>query len=108
MKFVRLVRVLGSTAAADASAAALVRAKLSFADVRRWLLCLLLAASAQAQITYPGRESTAARFANVSTRGFVGSGASIMIPGLVVNGPTARTFLIRGTGNCLAEISEVK
>ncbi|MDP3070475.1 MAG: endo-1,4-beta-xylanase [Opitutaceae bacterium] len=45
----------------------------------------------------------AARFTNLSTRAFVGTGAAVAIPGLVVTGPTARTFLIRGIGPGLAD-----
>ncbi len=48
-------------------------------------------------------EPDGSRFANVSTRAFVGTGASVLIPGLVVTGPTARTFLIRGIGPGLAD-----
>jgi GH35 family endo-1,4-beta-xylanase len=45
----------------------------------------------------------AARFGNLSTRAFVGTGAALAIPGLVVTGPSARTFLIRGVGPGLAD-----
>ena len=48
-------------------------------------------------------EADAGRFSNLSTRAFVGTGASVLIPGLVVNGPTARTFLIRAVGPGLAD-----
>ena len=48
-------------------------------------------------------EADGTRFANVSTRAFVGTGASIVIPGLVVTGRSARTFLIRGIGPGLAD-----
>ncbi|MBL9201576.1 MAG: endo-1,4-beta-xylanase [Opitutaceae bacterium] len=44
-----------------------------------------------------------ARFGNLSTRAFVGTGAALAIPGLVVTGPSARTFLIRGVGPGLAD-----
>ncbi len=43
------------------------------------------------------------RFGNLSTRAFVGTGASLAIPGLVVTGASARTFLIRGVGPGLAD-----
>ncbi|MBL9188686.1 MAG: endo-1,4-beta-xylanase [Opitutaceae bacterium] len=43
------------------------------------------------------------RFTNLSTRAFVGTGAAVAIPGLVVTGPSARTFLIRGVGPGLAD-----
>lgn len=45
----------------------------------------------------------AGRLVNVSTRAFVGTGAAVVIPGLVVAGPTARTFLIRGVGPGLTD-----
>ncbi len=48
-------------------------------------------------------EADASRLINLSTRAFVGTGASVVIPGLVVTGPTARTFLIRGVGPGLAD-----
>ena len=48
-------------------------------------------------------ESGGNRFANLSTRAFVGTGAAVAIPGLVVTGPSARTFLIRGVGPGLAD-----
>jgi GH35 family endo-1,4-beta-xylanase len=47
--------------------------------------------------------ATAPRFGNLSTRAFVGTGAAVAIPGLVVTGASARTFLIRGVGPGLAE-----
>ena len=43
------------------------------------------------------------RFANLSTRAFAGTGAAVAIPGLVVTGPSARTFLIRAVGPGLAD-----
>ena len=43
------------------------------------------------------------RFGNLSTRAFVGTGAALAIPGLVVTGASARTFLIRGVGPGLAD-----
>ncbi len=43
------------------------------------------------------------RFGNLSTRAFVGTGAAVAIPGLVVTGASARTLLIRGVGPGLAD-----
>lgn len=48
-------------------------------------------------------EADSSRFANVSTRAYVGTDASVVIPGLVVSGATARTFLIRAIGPGLAD-----
>lgn len=48
-------------------------------------------------------EADGSRFVNLSTRAFVGTGSSIVIPGLVVTGRSARTFLIRGVGPGLAD-----
>jgi GH35 family endo-1,4-beta-xylanase len=48
-------------------------------------------------------ETDATRFANVSTRGFVGSGDALLIPGFVVSGASARTFLIRAIGPGLTD-----
>jgi len=42
-----------------------------------------------------------ARLVNVSTRGFVGTGAGIMIPGFVTSGNTPRHLLIRAVGPTL-------
>ena len=38
------------------------------------------------------------RFANISNRGGVGTGANIMIPGFVIEGPTNKSLVIRGAG----------
>ena len=43
-----------------------------------------------------------ARLINISSRGYVGSGANIAIPGFVVSGTSPRTLLIRGIGPRLA------
>jgi len=42
------------------------------------------------------------RLANLSTRGFVGTGADIMISGLVVSGTAPKTLLVRAAGPALA------
>jgi hypothetical protein len=44
------------------------------------------------------------RFANISNRGGVGTGASIMIPGFVIEGPTNKSLVIRGVGPSLGEL----
>lgn len=44
----------------------------------------------------------AARVSNISTRGFVGSGAGVMIGGLIVQGTGARRVLVSGIGPDLA------
>lgn len=44
---------------------------------------------------------TNARFANLSTRGFAGTGDSVLIGGLVVEGPLAKKFYIRVLGPSL-------
>lgn len=43
-----------------------------------------------------------ARMVNISNRGYVGAGASIMIPGFIVSPEGSRTFLIRAVGPSLA------
>ena len=48
-------------------------------------------------------EPSATRLVNLSTRAFVGTGAAIVIPGLVVTGRSARTYLIRAVGPGLAD-----
>ena len=48
-------------------------------------------------------EREGARFINLSTRAFVGPGDSAAIPGLVVTGASARTYLIRAVGPGLAD-----
>ncbi|MBE2213335.1 MAG: hypothetical protein IAE82_05645 [Opitutaceae bacterium] len=42
------------------------------------------------------------RLVNISTRGFVGAGSEVMIPGFVVSSEGPRTLLIRGVGPGLA------
>jgi hypothetical protein len=44
----------------------------------------------------------ASRLTNLSTRGFVGTGANIMIAGFVVRGPGPRNYLIRVVGDTLS------
>ncbi|BET69448.1 hypothetical protein ASA1KI_43660 [Opitutales bacterium ASA1] len=44
-----------------------------------------------------------ARLANISNRGWVGTGGHVMIPGFVVSDEGARTFLIRAVGPTLAD-----
>ncbi len=46
-------------------------------------------------------DSTSPHLANISTRGVVGTGASVMIPGFVIAGSTAKTVLIRCVGPTL-------
>lgn len=46
-------------------------------------------------------DNDTSRLLNISTRGYVSTGASIMIPGIVV-GETGRTLLVRGVGPGLA------
>ena len=50
-----------------------------------------------------GQPSTA-RMVNISTRGYVGTGGEIMIPGFVVSSEGSRTFLIRAVGPRLASL----
>lgn len=45
----------------------------------------------------------ASKLLNVSTRGFVGTGASILIAGFVIGGTVPKTVLVRATGPGLAE-----
>lgn len=42
-----------------------------------------------------------ARFVNISSRGFVGTGANVAIPGFVVTGSSPRKLLVRGVGPTL-------
>ena len=44
----------------------------------------------------------AARLVNLSSRGFIGSGESVLLSGVVVRGPVAKQFLIRAIGPGLA------
>lgn len=46
--------------------------------------------------------SGAARLVNISARAQVGTGANILIAGFVIDGPTARTVLIRASGPALS------
>jgi glucose/arabinose dehydrogenase len=43
------------------------------------------------------------RVVNISTRGFVGTGANILIGGFIIAGTTAKTVLIRASGPALAQ-----
>jgi beta-glucanase (GH16 family) len=43
-----------------------------------------------------------ARLVNISTRGFVGTGANVLIAGFVVGGEASRTVLVRGSGPAIA------
>lgn len=45
----------------------------------------------------------ASKLLNISTRGFVGTGASVMIAGFVIGGTVPKTVLVRATGPGLAE-----
>lgn len=49
-----------------------------------------------------GPQESPARLINISTRGFVGVGSAVMIPGFVVSPEGPRTFLIRAVGPTLA------
>ena len=51
---------------------------------------------------YDAGSGTAQRLVNVSARNFVGTGDNIMIAGFVVDGPVAKTLLIRAVGPTLA------
>jgi hypothetical protein len=44
------------------------------------------------------------RLINLSTRSYVGTGANALVSGFVVNGPTSKSFLIRGVGPALAPL----
>jgi len=48
--------------------------------------------------------TSASRFINLSTRGFVGTGANVLIAGLVINGPAPKTVLVRVVGPTLAQL----
>ena len=45
----------------------------------------------------------ASKFGNVSTRAFVGTGASVMIVGVIVHGPDSEDVVIRGLGPTLSQ-----
>jgi alpha-amylase len=55
-----------------------------------------------ATITVQPAPASEAQLLNISTRGRVGAGSEVMIPGFVVSGGGSRTFLIRGVGPGLA------
>ncbi|BET67621.1 hypothetical protein ASA1KI_25390 [Opitutales bacterium ASA1] len=44
------------------------------------------------------------KFANISTRCFIGTGDAVAIPGFVIDGPDAKTVLIRAVGPELSEL----
>jgi hypothetical protein len=48
---------------------------------------------------------SATQLVNISTRGFVGTGANVMIAGFVIEGTTAKTVLIRASGPALIPFS---
>ena len=48
--------------------------------------------------------TSAAKFINLSTRGFVGTGPNVLIAGLVITGPNPKTVLIRVVGPTLAQL----
>lgn len=52
---------------------------------------------------YDADLSGTTRLVNLATRGFVGTGGDILIAGLNVNGPGARTYLIRVIGDTLQD-----
>ena len=49
------------------------------------------------------RDPSANRLVNVSVRAQVGTGDNVLIPGIVVAGDSAQTFLIRAVGPTLAD-----
>jgi hypothetical protein len=51
---------------------------------------------------YDGDTASAAELTNLSNRGYVGTGGTIMIPGFVVSGNASKTVLIRVVGPTLA------
>jgi len=55
----------------------------------------------EALLRYHARFTEPARLANVSARGWVGTGDNVLIGGLVVGGSTSRTVLIRALGPAL-------
>ena len=57
--------------------------------------------SAAVQAT-PLAAPSASKLINISTRGFVGTGASALIAGFVIGGPSPKTVLIRASGPALA------
>jgi len=46
---------------------------------------------------------TASKFSNISTRAFVGTGAKVMIAGVIVHGPDSESVVIRGLGPTLSQ-----
>ncbi|MEZ5278804.1 MAG: hypothetical protein R3F07_20655 [Opitutaceae bacterium] len=52
--------------------------------------------------------SPTAVLSNISNRGFVGQGASIMIPGVVVSSEGSKTLLIRAVGPALGELFAIQ
>ena len=47
--------------------------------------------------------TAASKFGNISTRSFVGTGANVMIVGVIVQGPDSQTVIIRGLGPTLTQ-----
>jgi hypothetical protein len=47
--------------------------------------------------------TTASTFGNISTRGFVQTGANVMIAGVIVKGPDSEDVIIRGLGPTLSQ-----
>ena len=47
--------------------------------------------------------ASTAQLVNLSNRGFVGSGANVMIPGFVVSSEGSKTLLVRAVGPALAD-----
>ena len=47
--------------------------------------------------------TSGSNFGNISTRGFVGTGADVMIAGMVVYGPTGEDVIVRGLGPTLTQ-----
>src|SRR5262249_41271177 len=43
------------------------------------------------------------KFGNISTRGFVGTRANVMIAGVIVHGPNSENVILRGLGPTLAQ-----
>jgi alpha-amylase len=59
--------------------------------------------SSPASLTVQPPSASGGQLLNISTRGLVGRGSEVMIPGFVVSNGGARTFLVRGIGPGLAQ-----
>lgn len=61
--------------------------------------------SAGAVVTVAAADASNARLLNLSTRGLVGTGANVMIPGFVVQGTGMKRVLIRAVGPTLTQFN---